>query len=317
MIHPSFWRPVALAVGVAIAAVLGIAWSAGGVIGGGFHGAAWAQEPESSPEGGAIHMAVMDPLCDKLACDCVQGYAQRKYETLAQYLAERLNRRVRVGWGESIQSAVESLDSRADIVIGKYSVVLHNGRTLGWTLRPVARLTGADGSTYQRGLIVVRATDPAQSLSDLSGYRIFFGPVECDEKYAAPIELLREHRVAIPDPPEFFGACSEAAAHLVALPDDARAAAVISSYAAPLLEGCGTVKKGDLRVLAESKPIPFVVVFVHEAVDEAIRSAITESLLDVAADPSVLSALETAEGFVSWDEDDQVAPRADATAKKN
>jgi len=39
------------------------------------------------------------------------------------------------------------------------------------------------------------------------------------------------------------------------------AATVISSYAQPLLEGCGTIKKGDLRVIGETDPMPFVVAF--------------------------------------------------------
>ena len=36
-----------------------------------------AQEPAKTP---ALGMVVMDPLAAPLACDCVKGFAQRKYE---------------------------------------------------------------------------------------------------------------------------------------------------------------------------------------------------------------------------------------------
>lgn len=37
-----------------------------------------------------LRIVVMDPLSDQLACDCVQGYAQRKYKELATFLEKQL-----------------------------------------------------------------------------------------------------------------------------------------------------------------------------------------------------------------------------------
>jgi hypothetical protein len=34
---------------------------------------------------GDLTIVVMDPLALPLSCPCVKGYAQRKYETLAEY----------------------------------------------------------------------------------------------------------------------------------------------------------------------------------------------------------------------------------------
>ena len=45
--------------------------------------------------------------------------------------------------------------------------------------------------------------------------------------------------------------CSDGTCKIIEWGDSQKAAAVISSYAAPLLEGCGTIKKGDLRVVAK------------------------------------------------------------------
>ena len=71
-----------------------------------------------------LTVVVMDPLAAPLACDCVQGYAQRKYERLAAYLQKRMGRRVDVFWSESLPEALkEKSKGKADLIIGKHSVV--------------------------------------------------------------------------------------------------------------------------------------------------------------------------------------------------
>jgi ABC-type phosphate/phosphonate transport system substrate-binding protein len=249
-----------------------------------------------------LTLVVMDPLSAPLACDCVQGYAQRKYELLGDFLTRRLGRPVKVFWSESLVRALaEQTEGRADLVIGKHSVVLHDAKQAKRTYTPIASLTGKDGSTTQTGLLVVRAADPAQSVADLKGYRIFFGPDDCDEKSLAPRVLLQRQGVPLPEKLEVYPACSNAATALVELSAEARAAAVISSYAEPLLEGCGTVKKGDLRVIGVSDPVPFITAFVSDALSPSERTAIQAALLDVATEAELLIGLETGLGFVEYE----------------
>jgi len=261
----------------------------------------------------SMTLVVMDPLCDRLACDCVEGYAQRKYEVLAEHLQKRTGKKVDVFWGESLEAALEETDKTADIIVGKHSVVKHNARAASLNIRPVAALTGKDGSTMQTGLIVVRRDDPAVTVADLTGYRIFFGPEECDEKSAAPMALLREHGVPVPGQREVFGACSQAATQLVELEPSVKAAAVISSYAEPLLEGCGAIEKGDLRVIGTSEEVPFVTAFVRQDMPESLQKAIAKSLLEVGDHGEVVKALETQLGFVPCPRQD---PSDASTIKK-
>ena len=261
----------------------------------------------------SMTLVVMDPLCDRLACDCVEGYAQRKYEVLAEHLQKRTGKKVDVFWGESLEAALEETDKTADIIVGKHSVVKHNARAASLNIRPVAALTGKDGSTMQTGLIVVRRDDPAVTVADLTGYRIFFGPEECDEKSAAPMALLREHGVPVPGQREVFGACSQAATQLVELEPSVKAAAVISSYAEPLLEGCGAIEKGDLRVIGTSEEVPFVTAFVRQDMPESLQKSIAKSLLEVGDHGEVVKALETQLGFVPCPRQD---PSAASTIKK-
>lgn len=250
-------------------------------------------------------LVCMDPLSAPLSCDCVKGYAQRKYEKLGEYLSKRLQRPVKVKWSDSLVTAVEDIEvtgGRADLVVGKHSVVLADAEKLKRNFQPVASLSGTDGTTHQTGLVVVRTADVAKTLSDLKQYRIFFGPADCDEKALAPRTLLEQSGVVLSDKPETFPACSTAAAALIELGPEVKAAAIISSYAAPLLEGCGTIKKGDLRIIGTSDPVPFVTAFVSDQLSDADRKAITNALLDVGTDVDLLEAMETLDGFVEYKE---------------
>jgi len=259
-----------------------------------FESEAWADD------GRTLLVVVMDPLAAPLSCPCVKGYAQRDYKKLAAHLERELDRPVRVFFNASLITALEEKTSgRADIVIGKRSVVSAEAMEAKLELKPVLALTGKDGVTTQTGLIVVPSKDPARDVADLKNYRIIFGPSECDEKHAAALELLTRNGVSAPAPIETCEACSDGATKILELGADVRAATVISSYAAPLLEGCGTIKKGDLRVVGTTKPVPFVTAFVSEKLPEDDRDAIRKALLGVADEPALLLALESKTGFVA------------------
>ncbi len=261
-------------------------------------------------------IAVMDPLCDKLACDCVKGYAQRHYDKLAKYLLKKTGKHSQIVYGESLQVALEDANRAPDFVVGKYSVVLHGATAAKHKLVPIAHLTGKDGGTTQSGLIVVRTADEASIVDDLEGYRFFFGPENCEEKNSAARELLSAAGVKIPETLEICGACSEAAKKLVALEPSVKAAAVISSYAQPLLEGCGNIKKGDLRVVGETKKLHFVTAFVNENVDQTTRDIVAKALLEMGKDSEMLVALETKSGFVPFqNEIDQDVPASSAASE--
>lgn len=257
-------------------------------------------------ESKSLSMVVMDPLAEPLSCPCVQGYAQRKYEKLAEYLSERLGQPVQVTFAESFEKALAKESCKTiDIAIGKDSVVRSDARLAKLDVTPVARLTGKDGLTTQHGLVVVRTADPAKELEDLRGYRILFGTKECDEKFAAPRILLAGAGVDLPDEnaSETTVSCSDGACKIIEWGDTQRAAAVISSYAAPLLEGCGTIKKGDLRVISETQPVPFVTAFVTNRVDSKVRDSVRKALLAVNEHSALKEALETLNGFVEIDDD--------------
>jgi ABC-type phosphate/phosphonate transport system substrate-binding protein len=247
-------------------------------------------------------VVVMDPLCKELACDCVKGYAQRNYRVLTAHLQRKLGLQVDIAHGETIAAAVKDTGRTPDLVIGKSSVVQSQARLNKLTLAPIARLTGKDGSPDQHGLIVVRKDMKAEKLADLKGYRILFGPEDCDEKSAAAMELLKAAGIELPAKLETSSSCATAAEALMQLNVGVDAAAVISSYAEPLLSGCGTIQKGDLRIVGKTKEVPFITAFANQSLEPSRIKAVTETLLDTASDPELLKAMESLLGFVEIEE---------------
>lgn len=257
-----------------------------------------AAEPTSTAE--PLTLVVMDPLAAPLSCPCVKGYAQRDYEKLGKYLSAKLNRPVKVVFGESLTNTLaKKSEGKADIVIGKESVVRHEAKDNKLGVTPVASLAGKDGKTTMNGLVVVAAKDPALIASDLTGYRIIFGEDSADEKHAAPMKLFADLGVKLTSKVETCTACSDGATKVIdSHKKGEKVATVISSYAQPLLEGCGTIQKGDLRVVGETEPVPFVVAFVNDKLPEGLRTDITKSLLSVGDDKDLCTALETKGGFL-------------------
>jgi outer membrane protein assembly factor BamB/ABC-type phosphate/phosphonate transport system substrate-binding protein len=247
-------------------------------------------------EAPSLALIVMDPLAAPLSCPCVKGYAQRDYQRLADFLAKRMGRPVELAYAESLGKGMEKLGGRADIVIGKRSVVLSDAARAQVKLEPVAALGNKDGTLYQTGLLVVYSGSAAQKPADLGDFRVILGTADCDEKNAAARALLAENGVQLPAEVETSAACSDGATVVVEAGAAAKVATVISSYAKPLLEGCGTIKRGDLRVIGETKRVPFVVAFVAEGL--ADRGKLVEALLATPEEPLIRLALESKQGFV-------------------
>ncbi len=257
-------------------------------------------ERAAAADGRSLIVVVMDPLAAALSCPCVKGYAQRDYEQLAEYLERELDRRVKVYFNESLTAALEDETAgRADLVIGKRSVVVAEASHSKLGLKPILALSGKDGVTTQTGLLVVPASDPAKTVADLKNYRIIFGPAHCEEKHAAAVALLARNGVTVVGDVETCEACSDGATKILELGPDVRAATVISSYAAPLLEGCGTIKKGDLRVIGTTQAVPFVTAFVSKTLNATEQAAIEQALLGVGDEPALLLALESKSGFLA------------------
>jgi outer membrane protein assembly factor BamB/ABC-type phosphate/phosphonate transport system substrate-binding protein len=246
-----------------------------------------------------LTMVVMDPLAAPLACPCVEGHAQRKYDKLAEYLTKKIGRPIRPVFADDLGKALRvAPGGHAELIVGKRSVVEFDAKENRVSVRPLAMLTGKDGTTTVSGLFVVLAKAPAKRIEDLKGYKVLFGPAESVEKHAAAIAALKAAGIETPQKPEVRGGCSDAAVEMIEDGGRHKLAGVISSYAMPLLEGCNTVPKGSLRMIGETKPVPFVTVFATDRVNEELARKIQAVLFGLVAEVDLLKALESKRGFV-------------------
>ncbi len=280
------------------------------------HSSAFAGDSGSAPSPESLTIVVMDPLALPLSCPCVKGYAQRDYDQLGKLIGARLKCSVNVAYSETLAAALEKkTGGKADLVIGKDSVVRKQSKRAGLALSHVAALTGLDGKTTQTGLFLVPAKDSALSIADLKGYRIILGAGDCDEKNLAAQNLIVQSGLPRLHKAETCSACSDGATKILELyKEGTKSATVISSYAKPLLEGCGTVKKGDLRVIGETDPVPFVAAFLNDRLPSETKAAIVSALAEVGRDKDLRKALETKSGFVETEPSDLILGVA---AKKN
>lgn len=253
-------------------------------------------DQNSYKEDNLIHMVVMDPLALELSCECVEGYAQRQYQALAQYLTSMLYKQVKLVFHEELAGAMGEIGRMPEIVIGKSSVIKHQALKEGVSLRRLALLTGKDGSTGLKGLFVVRADSPMKSLADLKDKKIVFGPVESHEKHGAAILALNKAGINVPKGRIKTGiSCSVCALEVHEKKADA---AVISSYAMPLLLGCETIPQGALKVIGHTLPTPFVGLFFTSEMPVSMAPILSRALMGIKFNPMIKNKLETRDGFV-------------------
>jgi outer membrane protein assembly factor BamB len=257
-----------------------------------------AEQPKV--QSATLTMIVMDPLAGPLSCACVPGKGQRDYKQLAKYLEKQLGRPVAVIFEESLDLALPRAKGKMDIVIGKRSIVLYDAKHQKKKLHPLAMLTGPLGKTTLTGAFMVRGKDPAKKLTDLRGRTIVLAPQENAEANAAAIEALT--KAGIKDHVK-LKTCSSIDQGALMVADGEADVAVTSTYLLPTFEGCGKIGKGELRIIAETQPVPFVGVFAADTLDAPTRRKLIGALLGVKQNHELLKVMESKSGFVSIDQE--------------
>ena len=285
-------------------ALLALGLSASDVLGG---------QPTRRPD--PILLVVMDPLAKDLACACVKGYGQRDYRKLASRLESAVKQRVSVEFSDDLAESLKGISPEREVmVVGDQSLVAHGAKQAGLKCHPVCELTDRDGSTGQAGLFVARANDSAKELKDVAGRKILFGLAEADAKHAAALAALRAAGVELPDKPDQRSSYSDAALDVLDSQASPPLVAVIPAYALPLLEGCGSIKPGSLKVIGKTQPVPFIAVFVADAIAAEKQEKILKALLDLKGNVKLLKAMESRDGFKPVRGPNSGRPQASAAA---
>ena len=243
--------------------------------------------------GEPLQVAIMDPLCGRLAGDDVKG-PHRDYAPLGRFLEEALNQQVELFYGRHFRD-IPQLRPPADLIIGQYSVVLAEAAQADELVRPIARLTDDRGTIDLSGLFVVRADDPAKTVDDLADHKIMFGPPADEERHSWALATLSQSGITPVPPLAVAPTCRDA---LQAVAQHKADAAVISSYALAMVDSESAAAQGSFRVVGRTAGQPFITAFVTSRMGPASERAMTNVLLSVQAHPQLLETLRSKAGFV-------------------
>ena len=252
----------------------------------------FAEEP--TPDFRKITILVMDPLAEPLSCACVPGLGQRKYHRLGEFLSAELKRPVKVVFEESLQLGLKRAKGRVDYIIGKRSMVQFDARKAKLPVHAIARLAGPAGKNTVRGVFVVRSDSAIRKLEDLKGKKLRLGPEADAETHAAALEALSKEKIEKEVAIKTSHSMEEG---VFAVTDGDADATVITEYLPRLLEGCGKIAKGDIRVIAATAPVPFVEVFAVDTVLKSEEKLLQRALKKTNGEKKLLTVLESKTGF--------------------
>jgi outer membrane protein assembly factor BamB len=245
-----------------------------------------------------IMLVVMDPLAKELACACVKGYGQRDYRKLAARLESAIKQRVSIEFSDDLaESLVRVSREREVIVVGEQWMVVHGAKQAELKCHPVCELTDLDGNTTLTASFVARSDDSVKELKDIGGRKLFFGLADADEKQTAALAALRAAGVDVPARLEKRASHTDAALDMLDSELSPPPVAVIPSYTLRLLEGCGSVRPGNLKVIGKTQPVPFITVFVADTIPAEKQEKILKVLLNIKGDAKLLKAMESRDGF--------------------
>jgi len=258
-------------------------------------GVVMATPTEVEPE--PVVLVVMDPLASELACACVKGYGQRNYRKLVERFESALKVRVAIEFSDDLAETLTWVGpGREVIVVGERSVVSSGAAKAGLRCHPITELTGQEGDTSITGLFVTRSDDPARTIADLGGRQVLFGLAESAENRAVVQAALREAGVEVSGI-DGRGSYSDAALDVLDSTAKQPPVAVIPGYGLRLLEGCGSVKPGELREIGTTPAVPFITLFLADDIPQDRAQRILDTLLDIKNDDQLLRALESRDGF--------------------
>lgn len=273
-----------------------------------------SSKPAAQREAQPLLLIVMDPLAKELACACVKGYGQRDYRKLAAHLGAALQQRVAVEMSDDLAESLKLASPGQEVlVVGERAFVASSAQRAGFACEPVCALTDPDGSTTLNGAFVVPAKDSVAELKDIDGRPLIFGLTDTEVNHAAVEAALHGASVAV-SKQEKHSVYTDAALDVL----DSRATpppvAVLPHYALRLMEGCGSITPGDLRVIGKTEPKPFITLFLAEQIPADKKQKIITTLLELKTNPALLQLLESRDGFKPIESEKPVTPQAKAEA---
>jgi len=202
------------------------------------------------------------------------------YRPLANYLSKTTGFHVKLVISDNYKQFHQKL-FKTDIALqDAYSTYTHIES--GVMLLPVAIAVSKNGSTEERGAVIVRAESAIRDLHDLVGKSFIFGAIHNTPKFFSAWILLKKAGL---DPPRDFpvmaigGECSANA--MAVFVGDYDAGAVCADF---LEETSRQDLRMGLRVVAYTDPSPNWFFTIRKNLDPSIKAAIKKACLELRPD---------------------------------
>jgi outer membrane protein assembly factor BamB len=271
-----------------------------------------SDKSESRASARPILLVVMDPLAKELACACVKGYGQRDYRKLAAWLESGLKQGVSIEFSDDLAETLKLAEPGQEVIVaGESSLIVENAKRATLACQPLCALTDPAGDTSLTASFVAQANDPAKELKDLRGRTFLFGLADTKENHAAVQSTLRA--AGVESAVEKRSVYTDAALDVLDSKSSPAPIAIIPGYALRLLEGCGSITRGDMKVIGKTEPFPFVTLFVSDTISAEKSQKILQTLLHLKTDENLLRAMESRDGFKPVTAGKPAAPQAKAS----
>jgi ABC-type phosphate/phosphonate transport system substrate-binding protein len=200
-----------------------------------------------------LKIAVNDIYCQKTSCSCISNIATRDYTVFLSNLKSHHKIRLKFTYFMEVFDLEKALQTeKFDGVLCKPWTALRLADKAGAKYLRAADILDPNDKAMMTGQFVVTGNSPIRSLEDLQGKQIAVGQRDSYEKYQSPMRMLAAKNIR-PQKALCFSSCGE---NLDALLSGKVDAAVISSYALSASCAVDFMKPGDVRIIAETEPMP-------------------------------------------------------------
>ena len=226
-----------------------------------------------------------------------------RYQGLAEYLSERLNRPVRLTMLSRYGNIVERiLNKEVDAAfLGSFTGALVTAQ-LGW--KPIARPINADDSSTYWGYIFVRKDSGITEVAQMRGQRMAFVERATTAGYIFPVAYFKER--GVDDVEEYFAEVQFWGSHDSSINAVLEGRANVGAAKNTIWERMSRQDpriESELLILATSPKVPSNGLLVSPEVESQTRIQLREILLGLGGDPTsdeVLGRLGV-KGFVPTD----------------
>ena len=219
-----------------------------------------------------------------------------RLQVLSQYFSQKLGMEVvQIPITESSAMLEAMRAKKIDVGSGGAFTYLVASKAFGAEAIVVAG--EADGNTqYYKSVLITKGSSPLRNIDDVIKNRknitLSWAYPTSTSGHLVPRYYLQQRGVMPDDFKEVYTSTNHAATFLSVVSGKVDVAAVLYATLDRFI-ATGKIKKGDIKIIWESEPIPQGPIFVRKGLAPELKKRIQQAYLDVSNDPKAMAALRS------------------------